>query len=175
METRLVLVHNAEPQRRVRRRGPDWWNIVWLREITLDLSYDLQIDMEYEDSQALGCDVRFFSSLGVSGEFEGKEVDVYFKRIVGERAPGDVSIRVAEDIIWVDIYVDEHALNFVVMMYDKAQRLDEPLGIMVGKGRGRLPLACELRSAGIQATGRIVRSESSGRTVQTALGTSKEK
>jgi hypothetical protein len=133
METRLVLVHNAEPQRRVRRRGPDWWNIVWLREITLDLSYDLQIDMEYEDSQALGCDVRFFSSLGVSGEFEGKEVDVYFKRIVGERAPGDVSIRVAEDIIWVDIYVDEHALNFVVMMYDKAQRLDEPLGLSLAK------------------------------------------
>jgi hypothetical protein len=53
------------------------------------LSYDLQVDMEYEDSQALGCDVRFFSSLAVSGEFEGKEVDVYFKRIVGERADSE--------------------------------------------------------------------------------------
>jgi hypothetical protein len=83
MERRLVLVHDSQPRRGVRRLAPDWWNIVWLREISMALSYDSQIDMEYEDSQALGCDVRFFSSLGVSGEFEGKEVDVYFKRIVG--------------------------------------------------------------------------------------------
>jgi hypothetical protein len=56
------------------------------------LCYDLQIDMEYEDSQALGCDVRFFSSLGVSGEFEGKRLTFTSKGLsVSERLATSLS------------------------------------------------------------------------------------
>ena len=45
----------------------------------MGISYDLQIDCEYEDTLAQGCDV-VFSALGVSGDLKDKEVHVYFKR-----------------------------------------------------------------------------------------------
>jgi hypothetical protein len=128
MERRLVLVHNAQPRRRVRRMAPANWNILWLREINMGLSFDLQIDSEHEDTLSLGCDVTF-SALGVSGTFEGKEVDVYFKRVVGDRTNGDASVVMEEELAWMDIYVDDHAVDFLVMMYDRAQRLDDPLGL----------------------------------------------
>src|ERR1700730_18320168 len=102
MERRLVLVHDSQPRRRVRRTVPAW-NILWLRTLeSMQLSYDLQIDCDY--------------------------VDVYFKRVVGERTSGDVSVGIEEDHAWMDIYVDDYALHFLVMMYQKAQRLDNPLG-----------------------------------------------
>jgi hypothetical protein len=63
----------------VRRMAPANWNILWLRELeNMELSYDLQIDREYDDILAQGCDVTF-SALGVSGDLKGKEVDVAFK------------------------------------------------------------------------------------------------
>jgi hypothetical protein len=127
MERRLVLVHDSQPRRRVRRTVPAW-NILWLRTLeSMQLSYDLQIDCDYEDTLSLGCDVTF-SALGASGDLEGKEVDVYFKRVVGERTSGDVSVGIEEDHAWMDIYVDDYALHFLVMMYQKAQRLYNPLG-----------------------------------------------
>ena len=135
MERRLVLVHDSQPRRRVRRTVPAW-NILWLRTLdSMQLSYDLQIDCEYEDTLSLGCDVTF-SALGASGDWKGKEVDVYFKRVVGERTSGDISVGIEEDHAWMDIYVDDYALHFLVMMYQKAQRLDNPLGLMLTRECG---------------------------------------
>jgi hypothetical protein len=116
--------------------APVNWNILWLRELeNMELSYDPQIDSEYEDTLGLGCDVTF-SALGVSGQLEGKEVDVYFKRVVGDdRMSGDASFVVEEGLAWMDIYVDDYALDFVAMMYEKAQRWDKPLGLWFGGER----------------------------------------
>jgi hypothetical protein len=77
-----------------------------------------------------------FSALGVSGDLEGKEVDVYFKRVIGaDRTSGDASLVVEEGLTWMDIYVDDYALGFVVTMYEKANLWDEPLGLWFGGER----------------------------------------
>jgi hypothetical protein len=129
MNGRLVLVHDSQPKRRVRAMAPANWNILWLRELeNIGLSYDLQIDSENDDILMQGCDVMF-SALGVSGDLEGKEVDVYFKRTTDERSGGDASVSISDEFRWIDIYVEDYALGFLVMMYEKAQRWDKPLGL----------------------------------------------
>jgi hypothetical protein len=118
----------------VRRMAPANWNILWLRELeNMDLSYDLQINSEYEDTLAQGCDVTF-SALGVSGDLQGKEVDVAFKRVIGDdRTSGDASVVVEKELAWMDIYVDDYALGFVAMMHEKAQLSNKPLGLWLAK------------------------------------------
>ena len=122
MNTPLVLVR--------RRMAPANWNILWLRELeNMDLSYDLQID----DTLAQGCDVTF-SALGVAGDLQGKEVDVAFKRVIGDdRTSGDASVVVEKELAWMDIYVDDYALGFVAMMHEKAQLSNKPLGLWLAK------------------------------------------
>jgi hypothetical protein len=36
-----------------------------------------------------------------------------------------------KELSWIEIYVEDYAIGFVVMAYDKAQRLDKPLGLLL--------------------------------------------
>ena len=113
----------------VRKMAPANWNILWLRELeNMELSYDLQFDREYDDTLAQGCHLTF-SALAVSGDLKGEEVVVSFKKVVGDRTSGDAYVVVEEDLVWMDIYIDDYALSFVAMMYEKAQLSNKPLGL----------------------------------------------
>jgi hypothetical protein len=42
--------------------------------------------------------------LGVTGDLQGKEVDVAFKRVIGgDRTSGDASVVVEKELAWMDI------------------------------------------------------------------------
>jgi hypothetical protein len=113
----------------VRRMASVNSNILWLRElVNMELSYDLRIDSEYDEILAQGCEVTF-SAFGVSGVLQGKEVDVYFKRLIGDdRTSGDAVV-MEQEPAWIDIFVDDYALGFVAMMHEKALLSNKPLGL----------------------------------------------
>ncbi len=127
MNKRLVLVHDSQPKRRVRGRAPLNWDIVWLRELQeMDLSYDDRFDIEYEHTELTQRGEVMFSALGMSGNLKDKELDVSFIR-AGDREPGTLIF--TEELSWIEIFVEDYALGFVVTAYDKGQRLDKPLGL----------------------------------------------
>jgi hypothetical protein len=54
--------------------------------------------------------------------------------VIGDdRTSGDASLVVEEGFSWVDIYVDDYALGFLVTMYEKANRGDEQLGLWLSR------------------------------------------
>jgi hypothetical protein len=127
----LVLVHNAEPRRRVGKTIGDTPNILWLREVQeLHLSYDEQFDRQYEFMHLTqDCEVTF-SALGVSGDLKDSEFEVTFRRAGdGDREPG--SLFFTKELSWIEIYVEDYAIGFVVMAYDQAKRLGKPLGLLL--------------------------------------------
>ncbi len=123
MKRRLVLDHDSQPKRRVRGRAPLDGDIIWLRELQeVELFYDDQYESTTLNE---GCEV-IFSALGISGNVTDKELDVIFRR-AGERKPGTLIF--TEEMSWIEIYVEDYALGFVVTAYDKGQRLDMPLAL----------------------------------------------
>jgi hypothetical protein len=123
VKRRLVLVHDSQPKRRVRGRAPLDGDIIWLRELQeVELFYDDQ----YESTTLTqGCEVMF-SGLGISGNVQHKELDVTFRR-AGEREPGTLIF--TEERSWIEIYVEDYALGFVVTAYDEGERLNMPLAL----------------------------------------------